>query len=292
MQEERPVLQSPPPSPIKFQDDVELDYGSDSEEEDESQGNDKNDNNDLIDIETVFILTDHDENSDVEHDADLLRRRAISTEKDENPDQKENQEAINKLISGQTLSENAQVEFQEIQDTIVRDLTSEQSLNLETVMTDKSRQGSKKRSRDQKPKTRQSDDVSKVDKSVTETKDGKEEEAGESPSGVKTPWPFNPYSAVDVPEHYLKTASAKKQTMKDGKVVYGFEKVGSGARSKRKDSSSSAFLAETPRGSVDYQGDPHKEIARLTNLLELQRSLNEKKPFRPQELEGSDRKRK
>ena len=55
------------------------------------------------------------------------------------------------MRSGQTLSENVQVEFLEIQNTVVRDLTSEQSLNLETAKADKSRQSIKRKSRDLKP---------------------------------------------------------------------------------------------------------------------------------------------
>ena len=55
------------------------------------------------------------------------------------------------MRSGQTLSENVQVEFLEIQNTVVRDMTSEQSLNLETAKADKSRQNIKRKSRDLKP---------------------------------------------------------------------------------------------------------------------------------------------
>ena len=55
------------------------------------------------------------------------------------------------MRSGQTLSENVQVEFLEIQNTVVRDLTLEQSVNLETAKADKSRQSIKRKSRDLKP---------------------------------------------------------------------------------------------------------------------------------------------
>jgi hypothetical protein len=48
-------------------------------------------------------------------------------------------------------------------------------------------------------------------------------------------------------------------------------------RSKRKESSSSSFLAETPHESDEEHGDHQKEIARLTKLLEVQRYLYERK---------------
>ena len=85
------------------------------------------------------------------------------------------------MRSGKTLSENVRVKYLEIQNTVFRDLTSERSLNLETAKADKSRQCIKRKSRDLKPKTHQSYDISKVDKSVTDTKGGKEEEASEIP---------------------------------------------------------------------------------------------------------------
>ena len=44
-------------------------------------------------------------------------------------------------------------------------------------------------------------------------------------------------------------------------------------RSKRKESSSSSFLAETPHESDDDHGDHQKEIARLTKLLEVKVSV-------------------
>ena len=65
--------------------------------------------------------------------------------------------------------------------------------------------------------------------------------------------------------------------MKGGKLLRGFEKVGAGAQSKRKESSSSSFLAETPHESDEEHGDHQKEIARLTKLLEVQRYLYERK---------------
>ena len=49
--------------------------------------------------------------------------------------------------------------------------------------------------------------------------------------------------------------------------------MGAGAQSKRKESSSSSFLAETPHESDDDHGDHQKEIARLTKLLEVKVSV-------------------
>ena len=61
-------------------------------------------------------------------------------------------------------------------------------------------------------------------------------------------------------------------------------------RSKRKESSSSSFLAETPHESDDDHGDHQKEIARLTKLLEVQSYLSEKKPLTLQGLNELRRK--
>ena len=111
-----------------------------------------------------------------------------------------------------------------------------------------------------------------MDKSVTDTKGGKEEEASEIPLGKK-PWPFRSYAAVDEnPFNFAKTVSAWKY-LRGGKFYVDSRRWALAHRSKRKESSSSSFLAETPHESDDDHGDHQKEIARLTKLLEVKVSV-------------------